>query len=76
VLEHHLEPSKIKGTGKDGRLTKDDVLAAAESGKAPSAASPEPAPAPAPTPAPAASPAPSLAPRQPPSSNLLGNLLK
>ena len=29
VLEHHLDPSKIKGTGKDGRLTKDDVLAAA-----------------------------------------------
>jgi 2-oxoglutarate dehydrogenase E2 component (dihydrolipoamide succinyltransferase) len=30
VLEHHLDPSKIKGTGKDGRLTKDDVLAAAK----------------------------------------------
>jgi 2-oxoglutarate dehydrogenase E2 component (dihydrolipoamide succinyltransferase) len=30
VLEHHLDPSKIKGTGKDGRLTKDDVLAAAD----------------------------------------------
>ena len=29
VLEHHLDPSRIKGTGKDGRLTKDDVLAAA-----------------------------------------------
>ena len=34
VLEHHLDPSKIKGTGKDGRLTKDDVLAAAEAPKA------------------------------------------
>jgi 2-oxoglutarate dehydrogenase E2 component (dihydrolipoamide succinyltransferase) len=34
VLEHHLDPSKIKGTGKDGRLTKDDVLAAAEGQKA------------------------------------------
>jgi 2-oxoglutarate dehydrogenase E2 component (dihydrolipoamide succinyltransferase) len=34
VLEHGLDPSKIKGTGKDGRLTKDDVLAAANSGKA------------------------------------------
>jgi len=33
VLEHHLDPSKIKGTGKDGRLTKDDVLAAAEAPK-------------------------------------------
>ncbi len=34
VLEHHLDPSRIKGTGKDGRLTKDDVLAAAEGQKA------------------------------------------
>src|SRR5687767_11281615 len=33
VLEHHVDPSKIKGTGKDGRLTKDDVLAAAEAAK-------------------------------------------
>ena len=36
VLEHHVDPSKIQGTGKDGRITKDDVLAAAkakESGK-------------------------------------------
>jgi 2-oxoglutarate dehydrogenase E2 component (dihydrolipoamide succinyltransferase) len=30
VLEHHVDPSKIRGTGKDGRLTKDDVLAAAQ----------------------------------------------
>src|SRR6476659_5996507 len=30
VLEHHVDPSKISGTGKDGRLTKDDVLAAAK----------------------------------------------
>ena len=29
VLEHGLDPSKIKGTGKDGRLSKEDVLAAA-----------------------------------------------
>ncbi len=29
VLEHHVDPSSIKGTGKDGRLTKDDVIAAA-----------------------------------------------
>jgi 2-oxoglutarate dehydrogenase E2 component (dihydrolipoamide succinyltransferase) len=46
VLEHGLDPSKIKGTGKDGRLTKDDVLAAA-------ARAPDPAPAPVPAPAPA-----------------------
>jgi len=30
VLEYHVDPTKIKGTGKDGRLTKDDVIAAAE----------------------------------------------
>ena len=49
VLEHQLDPSKIKGTGKDGRLTKDDVLAAAAKAQK---ASPAPAPsqsAPAPS---------------------------
>ncbi|HWT12560.1 MAG TPA: biotin/lipoyl-containing protein, partial [Allosphingosinicella sp.] len=34
VLEHHLDPSRIRGTGKDGRLTKDDVLAAAKTQRA------------------------------------------
>jgi 2-oxoglutarate dehydrogenase E2 component (dihydrolipoamide succinyltransferase) len=34
VLEYHVDPSKIRGTGKDGRLTKDDVLAAAQAQKA------------------------------------------
>ncbi|WP_086617368.1 2-oxoglutarate dehydrogenase complex dihydrolipoyllysine-residue succinyltransferase [Erythrobacter tepidarius] len=43
VLEHGVDPSTIKGTGKDGRLTKEDVLAAAE-GKAKGGASPAPAP--------------------------------
>lgn len=33
VLEHHVDPTRIKGTGKDGRLTKDDVLAAAKAQK-------------------------------------------
>ncbi|MEO0906539.1 MAG: biotin/lipoyl-containing protein, partial [Pseudomonadota bacterium] len=28
VLEHGVDPSTIKGTGKDGRLTKEDVIAA------------------------------------------------
>src|SRR3546814_18511491 len=46
VLEHGLDPSKIKGTGKDGRLTKDDVLAAAKAEKAAKAA-PAEAPQPA-----------------------------
>jgi 2-oxoglutarate dehydrogenase E2 component (dihydrolipoamide succinyltransferase) len=65
VLEHGLDPSKIKGTGKDGRLTKDDVLAAASSGRAQAASQAAPsaaAPAPAPAPAPAATPAPAAAP--------------
>ena len=49
VLEHGLDPSKIKGTGKDGRLTKDDVTAAVAAGTAKAAAL-----APAATPAAAA----------------------
>ncbi|WP_242126445.1 2-oxoglutarate dehydrogenase complex dihydrolipoyllysine-residue succinyltransferase [Sphingobium sp. Sx8-8] len=47
VLEHGLDPSKIKGTGKDGRLTKDDVLAAVAAGTARAAASAPAAAAPA-----------------------------
>jgi 2-oxoglutarate dehydrogenase E2 component (dihydrolipoamide succinyltransferase) len=65
VLEYHVDPSSIKGTGKDGRLTKDDVIAAAEAMKsgspaqagvqAPQAKSPEPeAKAPPPGPRPSA----------------------
>jgi 2-oxoglutarate dehydrogenase E2 component (dihydrolipoamide succinyltransferase) len=42
VLEHGVDPSTIKGTGKDGRLTKEDVLAAAEA-KAKGGAAPAPA---------------------------------
>jgi 2-oxoglutarate dehydrogenase E2 component (dihydrolipoamide succinyltransferase) len=52
VLELGIDPSKIKGTGKDGRLTKEDIVAAAKG-------------APAATPAPAASvAAPAVAGRQ------------
>ncbi|CAN5150862.1 2-oxoglutarate dehydrogenase complex dihydrolipoyllysine-residue succinyltransferase [soil metagenome] len=53
VLEHGLDPRKIKGTGKDGRLTKDDVAAAVADGTAKaavaSAASAAPAAAAAPS---------------------------
>ena len=53
VLEHGVDPTTIKGSGKDGRLTKEDVLAAAkakEAAPAPTASAPAPA-----APAPAAS---------------------
>ena len=43
VLEHGVDPTKIKGSGKDGRLTKEDVLAAASA--APDAAAPAATPA-------------------------------
>ncbi|WP_294270850.1 2-oxoglutarate dehydrogenase complex dihydrolipoyllysine-residue succinyltransferase [uncultured Sphingomonas sp.] len=48
VLEHGLDPATIKGTGKDGRITKEDVAAAAankSSAPAPAAAAPAAAPA-------------------------------
>jgi 2-oxoglutarate dehydrogenase E2 component (dihydrolipoamide succinyltransferase) len=53
VLERGIDPSSIKGTGKDGRITKDDVLAA----PIPTAKAPAAAPAAAPAPAAAAAPA-------------------
>jgi 2-oxoglutarate dehydrogenase E2 component (dihydrolipoamide succinyltransferase) len=34
VLEHGVDPTKIKGSGKDGRLTKEDVLGAVATGSA------------------------------------------
>ena len=47
VTEHNFDPTTLTGTGKDGRLTKEDVLAHLDS------APPEPEPA-APPPAPSA----------------------
>jgi len=59
VLEHGVDPATVKGTGKDGRITKEDVIAAA-SQKQEMAKQAAPAPAataPAPSSAPAAAPA-------------------
>jgi len=67
VLEYHVDPSKIRGSGKDGRLTKDDVIAAAQ-GKGPAPAAPTPPPA---AKAPAAPAAPS-APAAPPATTRSG----
>ena len=39
VLEQGIDPTRIKGTGKDGRLTKEDVLAAAKEAPQETAAS-------------------------------------
>jgi len=53
IEEHRLDASKITGTGKGGRITKEDVLEAAKNkGDAPA-----PSTSPAPSPAPAAAPA-------------------
>jgi len=57
VLEYHVDPTKIRGTGKDGRLTKDDVIAAAQGKTAAPAEAKAPA-APAPAPVEARAPAP------------------
>jgi 2-oxoglutarate dehydrogenase E2 component (dihydrolipoamide succinyltransferase) len=58
VLDYKVDPTRIRGTGRDGRLTKDDVIAAAEAqkaqapqAKAPAAAQPAAAPAQAKAPA-------------------------
>jgi len=46
VEDYNLDPSSIEGTGKDGRLTKADVMGAIESGKARTVAAPAAAAAP------------------------------
>jgi 2-oxoglutarate dehydrogenase E2 component (dihydrolipoamide succinyltransferase) len=58
LTEHSLDPGELRGTGKGGRLTKEDVLRVIEGGKkqaAPTAAERAPAPA---EPFPVARPAP------------------
>jgi 2-oxoglutarate dehydrogenase E2 component (dihydrolipoamide succinyltransferase) len=61
VAENRLDPAGIAGSGKDGRITKGDALAALEARPAPAA----PAPAPAARQAPPVAPAPPAAPRPP-----------
>ena len=71
VEEHDLDPAAIEGTGKDGRLTKKDVLAHLETLSAPEPAPepiqppPEPEPTQPPTPEPI-QPSPAPEPAQPP----------
>ena len=71
VEEHELDPAAIEGTGKDGRLTKKDVLAHLETLAASEPAQPPPEPEPTPSPAPelvpppTPEPAPSPAPAGP-----------
>ena len=48
VLEHGVDPSTVTGTGKDGRITKEDVAVAASSKPAAPAAAPSPTAQPAP----------------------------
>jgi 2-oxoglutarate dehydrogenase E2 component (dihydrolipoamide succinyltransferase) len=43
--EHKVDLASVKGTGVGGRVRKQDVLAAADAGKAPPAQEPKPAPA-------------------------------
>ncbi|MCW4461610.1 2-oxoglutarate dehydrogenase complex dihydrolipoyllysine-residue succinyltransferase [Sphingomonas sp. BT-65] len=52
ILEHGVDPSTVQGTGKDGRITKEDVVAAANAKSEAPAATPAPAPAAAPAAAP------------------------
>ena len=62
VEEHELDPTAIEGTGKDGRLTKKDVLAHLETLSAPESTpepiQPPPVPEPTPPPEPESTPAP------------------
>ena len=72
VEEHALDPAAIEGTGKDGRLTKKDVLAHLETLSAPEPAQPSPAPEPAqppPVPKPAPPPEPESTPAPEPAQS-------
>ena len=70
--EHGVDPGQVAGTGRGGRVTKQDILAYVENGPPPAAAAPEAVPAAPPqvqeaaTPAPAPPPAPPQAAPPPP----------
>ncbi len=69
VEENKLDPGAITGTGKDGRLTKGDVLAHLEAAQTPAPAAAVVAPAaPAPATAPPAAPAKTALPQRAPGS--------
>ena len=51
VAETSVDPSQVAGTGRDGRITKGDVIAHVEGKAAPAPAAASPAPTPAPAPA-------------------------
>ena len=58
--EHGVDPAEVTGTGRDGRVTRNDLLAYIESSASrPAPAPPEPEPAPAPA-APSPAPAPAV----------------
>jgi 2-oxoglutarate dehydrogenase E2 component (dihydrolipoamide succinyltransferase) len=46
ATEEHLDPSKVAGTGRDGRVTKEDLINYAKGGSAPAAAAPAAKPTP------------------------------
>ncbi|QDE40108.1 2-oxoglutarate dehydrogenase complex dihydrolipoyllysine-residue succinyltransferase [Luteibacter pinisoli] len=50
AVEDNIDPSKVAGTGRDGRVTKEDLVNAAKGGSAPAPAAAAPAPAAKPTP--------------------------
>jgi 2-oxoglutarate dehydrogenase E2 component (dihydrolipoamide succinyltransferase) len=65
--ERRIDVSSLAGTGRDGRLTKGDLLEAADgAAKVQAKAPPAPAPAPTPTPAPQPAPLPELRAPTPP----------
>jgi 2-oxoglutarate dehydrogenase E2 component (dihydrolipoamide succinyltransferase) len=68
LADNNLSTAQVAGSGKDGRVTKGDVLAAVAAGAAKPAAAPIPAPVAAPVAASVAKPLPAVA--APPQANL------